>query len=80
MTKPDDDDEGSVVRGVDEAYSVIGLLLSGLIVCGGIGLGIDALLDLHYLFLPIGILVGLAVGTYMVVVKYGGVGGDKGSR
>ena len=48
--------------------------------CGGIGLGIDALLDLHYLFLPIGLLAGLAASTYIVVVKYGGVGGDKGGR
>jgi F0F1-type ATP synthase assembly protein I len=80
MAAPDDKRDSNIVKGVDEAYAVIGLLLSGLIVCGGIGLGIDALLDLHYLFLPIGILVGLAVGTYMVVAKYGGLSGDKGGR
>lgn len=80
MAEPDDDREPNVVKGMDEAYTVIGLLLSGLIVCGGIGLGVDALLGLHYLFLPIGILVGLAIGTYMVVVRYGGLGGDQGGR
>jgi ATP synthase protein I len=74
----DDEDQGSKplpgtqwARGTDQAYAVLSTLLSGLVVFGGLGFFVDWLVGFHYLFLPIGILVGLALGTYAVIVRYG---------
>ncbi len=69
--------KGNAWTGMDEAWGVVSLLLSGLIVCGGIGWGLDWLAGFHYLFLPIGVLAGLGVGTYLVMVRYGGLESPK---
>jgi F0F1-type ATP synthase assembly protein I len=56
--------------GSDIAWTIIGLLLSGVIAWGGIGWLVDRWLDTN-LFLPIGILVGAAGAFYLVIRRYG---------
>jgi len=46
-------------------------MLSGMAVWGGAGWLIDRWLGIEVLF-PVGIILGMAVSIYMVVVKYGG--------
>lgn len=52
------------------AWSIIGILLAGVIAWGGIGWLVDRWLGTN-LFLPIGILVGAAGAFYLVVRRYG---------
>jgi hypothetical protein len=46
-------------------------MLSGMAVWGGAGWLLDLWLDIK-VFVPVGIILGMAVSIYMVVVKYGG--------
>jgi F0F1-type ATP synthase assembly protein I len=46
-------------------------MLSGMAVWGGAGWLLDRWLGIE-VFLPVGIILGVAVSIYMVVVKYGG--------
>jgi F0F1-type ATP synthase assembly protein I len=57
--------------GADTGWSIIGTMLSGMAVWGGAGWLLDWWLDIK-VFLPVGIILGMAVSIYMVVVKYGG--------
>ena len=49
----------------------MGTLFSGLLVWGGLGLGADLLLGLRWLFLPIGMVVGMGTSIYIVYLRYG---------
>ncbi len=62
------DRDGS--RGSEVAWTIIGLLLSGVIAWGGIGWLVDRWLGTN-LFLPVGILVGAAGAFYLVIRRYG---------
>lgn len=64
-------DRGEAWREANRAWGVIGTLLSGILVWGGVGLLLDSWLDLHYLFLPIGMLVGVGTAIYIVYLRYG---------
>ena len=52
-------------------WTVLGLLLGGLLAWGGIGFLLDRLFGFDALFLPIGLLVGLAGALYLILVRYG---------
>jgi len=54
-------------------------MLSGMAVWGGAGWLLDRWLDIE-VFLPVGIILGMAVSIYMVVVKYGAVDPSEGKR
>ena len=54
-----------------EAWSVIGTLFAGILVWGGIGFLLDRWLDLRWLFLPIGMVIGVSASIYMVYLRYG---------
>jgi len=54
-------------------------MLSGMAVWGGAGWLLDRWLDIK-VFLPVGILLGMAVAIYLVVVKYGAVDPPAGKR
>ena len=56
--------------GSDVAWTIIGLLLSGVIAWGGIGWLVDRWLGTR-LFLPVGILVGAAGAFYLIIRRYG---------
>jgi F0F1-type ATP synthase assembly protein I len=53
------------------AWSIIGTLLGGILVWGGIGFLLDRWLDLRWLFLPIGMVVGMGAAIYLVYLRYG---------
>jgi hypothetical protein len=57
--------------GADTGWSVIGTMLSGMGVWGGAGWLLDRWLGIQVLF-PVGIILGMAVAVYMVVVRFGG--------
>jgi hypothetical protein len=57
--------------GADTGWAIIGTMLSGMAVWGGAGWLLDLWLDIK-VFVPVGIIVGMAVSIYMFVVKYGG--------
>ena len=57
--------------GADTGWSVIGTMLSGMAVWGGAGWLLDHWLGTR-VFVPVGIIFGMAVSIYVVVVKYGG--------
>lgn len=61
--------------GADVGWGITGTLLSGLVVWGGAGWLLDRWLDTR-LFVVLGMLLGLAVAIYLVVVKYGGPGDE----
>jgi F0F1-type ATP synthase assembly protein I len=54
-------------------------MLSGMAVWGGAGWLLDRWLD-TLVFVPVGILLGMALAIYMVVVKYGAVDPPAGKR
>jgi F0F1-type ATP synthase assembly protein I len=56
--------------GAEIAWTIIGLLVSGVIAWGGIGWLVDRWLGTN-LFLPVGILVGAAGAFYLVIRRYG---------
>jgi len=53
-----------------EAWAALSSLMSGICVCGAIGLGLDALLGTRPVFLVIGILAGNFLGVYLIYAKY----------
>jgi F0F1-type ATP synthase assembly protein I len=54
-------------------------MLSGMAVWGGAGWLLDRWLDTK-VFVPVGILLGMAVAIYVVVVRYGAVDPPAGKR
>lgn len=64
-------DRGDAWRSANQAWDVIGVLLSGTLVLGGIGYVLDRALGFSGLFLPIGMLAGMGVGIWMVYLRYG---------
>jgi uncharacterized membrane protein len=65
---------------MNTAWSVTGTLIGGILAWGGIGLLIDWLAGLRWLFLPIGMVVGAVGAIYLVYVRYGkGDGGQTGT-
>lgn len=54
------------------AWAILGTLMSGIAVWGGIGWLIDRWLGFSALFLPIGVIVGVAASIYLVVIRYTG--------
>ena len=69
MTQPK---RGDAWRGYDQAWAFLGTMVAGLVAWGGIGYVADRLLDLRWLFLPIGMVVGMAGGIWLALRKYGG--------
>ncbi len=57
--------------GAETGYAVIGTLISGMAVWGGVGWLLDRWLDTK-VFVPVGIILGISVAIYLVVVRYGG--------
>jgi F0F1-type ATP synthase assembly protein I len=58
--------------GADTGWSIIGTMISGMAVWGGAGWLLDRWLDTR-VFLPVGIILGMAAAIYIVVARYGAV-------
>jgi len=52
-----------------EAWNAVGTLGAGIAFWGLVGWGIDRLTGLHHVFLPIGIVLGLAAALYLVIYQ-----------
>ena len=55
--------------GADVGWGITGTMLSGIIVWGGAGLALDRWLGTNFIAL-IGVLLGLGVAIYLIIVKY----------
>jgi F0F1-type ATP synthase assembly protein I len=53
-------------------WGITGTMLSGIIVWGGAGVLLDRWLETRF-FALVGVILGLGVAIYLVVVKYGAV-------
>ena len=53
------------------AWAITGTLFAGILVWGGMGFLLDRWLDLRWLFLPVGMLIGVSASIYLVYVRYG---------
>nr|WP_300151967.1 AtpZ/AtpI family protein [Propionicimonas sp.] len=56
--------------GMDTGLRVLSILISGLVFYGGIGWLLDNWLHTSW-WLPVGIVVGMAAGVYLVIARYG---------
>ena len=65
--------------GADTGWAVTGTLISGMVVWGGVGWLLDLWLHIRVLA-PVGIILGMAVAIYLVVVRYGAVDPPPGTR
>ncbi len=63
--------------GAETGYAVIGTLISGMAVWGGAGWLLDQWLDTR-VFFPVGIILGMAVAIYVVVLRFGGLPSPSG--
>ncbi|HYH27327.1 MAG TPA: hypothetical protein VEA19_00960 [Actinomycetota bacterium] len=64
-------DPGGGWSGAGAAWAVTGTLIAGIVAWGGLGLLADLWLGFRWLFLPIGMVLGVGGGIYLVYVKYG---------
>lgn len=56
--------------GADQGYRILSIMIAGLLAYGALGWLLDRWLGTAW-FLPIGLVVGVALGIYLVVVKFG---------
>jgi F0F1-type ATP synthase assembly protein I len=56
--------------GMDTGLRVLSILISGLVFYGGLGWVLDNWLHTSW-WLPVGIVVGMAAGVYLVIARYG---------
>ena len=71
--------QGGGGSGADTGWAVTGTLISGMVVWGGVGWLLDLWLHIRVLA-PVGIILGMAVAIYLVVVRYGAVDPPPGTR
>lgn len=57
-------------KGEADAYGALGLVISGVLVWGGVGFIVGRALD-NRLFVMLGLLLGMAGGLYLVWFRYG---------
>jgi F0F1-type ATP synthase assembly protein I len=62
---------GDAWSGMGAAWAMTGTLLAGILVWGGVGYVVDRAVGFRWLFLPIGMLVGVSAAIYLVYRKYG---------
>ena len=68
MTSPNRD---NAWNSYGTAWSVISTLLAGILVWGGIGWLVDLLAGTDQVFLPAGMVLGVAGSIYLVYLRYG---------
>lgn len=70
---PDAEDDSSEAfgrKGEADAYGALGLVISGVLVWGGIGYLVSEQLD-NRVFVMLGLLLGMGAGLYLVWFRYG---------
>ena len=61
--------DGAHPSGADVGWGITGTMLSGILVCAGAGLALDRWLGTRF-FVLVGVLLGLGVAIYIVIMKY----------
>ena len=56
--------------GADQGYRILSIMIAGLLAYGGLGWLLDRWLGTAW-FMPIGLILGVGLGVYYVVVKFG---------
>ncbi|MDQ3492421.1 MAG: hypothetical protein M3452_04075 [Chloroflexota bacterium] len=69
-TSPDEPSGDFQRKGEADAYAALGLIISGVIVWGGVGYLLSRRFD-NQLFVAIGLLLGMGAGLYLVWFRYG---------
>ncbi len=69
-TSPDDESGDFGRKGEADAYGALGLVISGVLVWGGVGYLLSEKFD-NQLFVLVGLLVGMGAGLYLVWFRYG---------
>ncbi len=69
-TSPDDESGDFRRKGEADAYGALGLIISGVLVWGGVGYAVSEWLD-NRVFLMLGLLLGMGAGLYLVWFRYG---------
>ena len=54
----------------DQGLRIVSILISGLLLYGGLGWLVDAWLQTSWA-LPVGLIVGMAASLYLVIARYG---------
>jgi F0F1-type ATP synthase assembly protein I len=67
---PDSGDLNNSKNEENALWSIVGYLLSGLVIWGGIGWGVDKWLDTSY-FALVGLLLGAGASIYLVWLRFG---------
>lgn len=57
-------------RGADQGLAVLSTMISGMVVFGGIGWSLDRWWDAR-LWTPIGLVLGISLGIYAIVMRFG---------
>ncbi len=52
------------------AWSIVGYLISGLVIWGAIGYGLDSWWHTHFA-LPVGLILGAGASLYLIWLRYG---------
>ena len=67
----DDESSKSIARkGEADAYGALALIISGVLVWGGVGFLVSEWLD-NRVFVMLGLLLGMGAGSYLVWFRYG---------
>lgn len=69
-TSPDDESRDFGRKGEADAYGALGLVISGVIVWGGVGYLLSERFD-NQAFVLGGLLLGMGAGLYLVWFRYG---------
>lgn len=69
-TSPDDESGAVGRKGEADAYGALGLVISGVLVWGGVGFLLSERFD-NRLFVLVGLLLGMGAGLYLVWFRYG---------
>ncbi|MGY1739948.1 MULTISPECIES: AtpZ/AtpI family protein [unclassified Blastococcus] len=76
--RPSPDRPAGGGSGAETGWAVTGTLISGMAVWGGAGWLLDQWLDTR-VFFPVGIILGMAVAIYVVVLRFGGLPSPSGA-
>lgn len=69
-TSPDDESRDAGRKGEADAYGALGLVISGVLVWGGVGYLLSERFD-NTAFVLFGLLLGMGAGLYLVWFRYG---------
>ena len=64
--------------GLGTGWAIVSIMIAAMVVVGGIGFLADLLVGTKHVFLGIGIVLGGAVGVYIIYLQYGKEDGDEG--